>query len=104
MQITHQSKYMCCIAQVIHHPTVIAAHSEGEHWTFSGDAEVRSKFWGRSIELIPVGLIRLRFDDGDEYSWQKVGCLVFTQRLAVSLSFPCVASGPAWVTLSQSGL
>jgi len=57
---------------VVHHPTVIAAHGEGERWTFAGDAEVRSKFWGRSIELIPVGLIRLKFDDGDEYNWTKV--------------------------------
>ncbi|DBA86398.1 TPA: hypothetical protein ACH3X2_005620 [Trebouxia sp. C0005] len=58
--------------KVVHHPTVIAAHGEGERWTFAGDAEVRSKFWGRSIELIPVGLIRLKFDDGDEYNWTKV--------------------------------
>ena len=58
--------------QVVHHPTVIAAHGEGEHWSFAGDAEVRSKFWGRSIELTPVGLIRLKFDDGDEYTWAKV--------------------------------
>ena len=58
--------------QVVHHPTVIAAHGEGASWTFAGDCEVRSKFWGRSIELIPVGLIRLKFDDGDEYTWQKV--------------------------------
>ncbi len=57
---------------MVHHPTVIAAHGEGERWTFAGDAEVRSKFWGRSIELIPVGLIRLKFDDGDEYNWTKV--------------------------------
>ena len=58
--------------QVVHHPTVIAAHGEGKHWSFAGDAEVRSKFWGRSIELTPVGLIRLKFDDGDEYNWAKV--------------------------------
>ncbi|KAL3144723.1 hypothetical protein ABBQ38_001846 [Trebouxia sp. C0009 RCD-2024] len=58
--------------KVVHHPTVIAAHGEGEHWSFAGDAEVRSKFWGRSIELTPVGLIRLKFDDGDEYTWAKV--------------------------------
>ena len=60
------------LCQVVHHPTVIAAHGEGAHWSFAGDAEVRSKFWGRSIELTPVGLIRLKFDDGDEYTWAKV--------------------------------
>ena len=58
---------------MVHHPTIIAAHCEGRSWQFAGDAEVRSKFWGRYIELTPVGLIRLKFSDGDEYHWSKVG-------------------------------
>lgn len=58
--------------QVVHHPTILAAYAEGRAWSFGGDAEVRSKFWGRSIELTPVGLIWLRFNDGDEYNWNKV--------------------------------
>lgn len=78
--VTHATDF----AQVVHHPTVIAAHGEGAHWSFAGDAEVRSKFWGRSIELIPVGLIRLTFDDGDEYNWAKVSD---TQEQAL-LGFP----------------
>ena len=41
--------------KVIHHPTVIAAHCEGRKWVFEGDADVKSKFWGRSIELHPEG-------------------------------------------------
>jgi len=58
--------------KVSHHPTIIAAHAQGRGWTYQGDAEVRSKFWGRSIELIPEGVLRLDFDDGDSYSWNKV--------------------------------
>ena len=59
--------------KVVHHPTVVAAAAEGRGWTFSGDADVRSKFWGRSIELTPAGLLTLRFDaDGEEFSWKKV--------------------------------
>lgn len=58
--------------QVVHHPTIIAMHGEGESWSFTADADVRAKFWGRSVELLPIGLIRLRFDDGDEYNWAKV--------------------------------
>ncbi len=57
--------------QVCHHPTIIAAVSEGRRWKLEGDAELRSKFWGRSIELHPVGLLRLTFADGDEYTWSK---------------------------------
>ena len=47
-------------------------YGEGESWSYEADADVRAKFWGRSVELVPVGLIRLRFDDGDEYQWGKV--------------------------------
>ena len=70
------------MVQVVHHPTIIAMHGEGESWSFEADADVRAKFWGRSVELLPVGLIRLRFDDGDEYQWAKVGQLIRTLELA----------------------
>jgi oxysterol-binding protein 1 len=70
--------------KVSHHPTIIAANAEGRSWTYYGDADLKSKFWGRSIELRPEGLLRLTFNDGngnsdnnnndntDEYSWNKV--------------------------------
>jgi hypothetical protein len=58
--------------KVVHHPTVIAAAAEGRGWSFVGDADVRSKFWGRSIELTPVGVLTLTFDDGEAYTWAKV--------------------------------
>lgn len=58
--------------KVSHHPTIIAAYAEGRGWTYQGDAEVKSKFWGRSIELKPEGVLRLDFDDGDQYFWNKV--------------------------------
>ena len=65
-----------------HHPTIIAAHSEGRRWRLEGDAELKSKFWGRSIELHPLGLLRLTFADGDEYTWSKA--------LPPSVVFPLV--------------
>lgn len=58
--------------KVVHHPTVIAAVAEGRRWRFEGDADVKSKFWGRSIELRPEGLLRVTFSDGDVYQWNKV--------------------------------
>lgn len=67
--------------KVSHHPTIIAAHAVGgwrgggdggNKWTYQGDAEIKSKFWGRSIELKPEGVLRLDFEDGDSYSWHKV--------------------------------
>ena len=41
--------------KVVHHPTIIAGHAEGRGWSLDADTELRSKFWGRSIDLIPVG-------------------------------------------------
>ena len=41
--------------KVVHHPTIIAGHAEGRGWTIDADTELRSKFWGRSMDLIPVG-------------------------------------------------
>lgn len=58
--------------KVVHHPTMIAAVAEGRRWRYEGDADVKSKFWGRSIELRPEGLLRLSFTDGDVYTWNKV--------------------------------
>lgn len=43
--------------KVVHHPTIIAGHCQGRGWSLDADSDVRSKFWGRSIELTPVGTI-----------------------------------------------
>ncbi|GLT91036.1 hypothetical protein SLE2022_089460 [Rubroshorea leprosula] len=58
--------------KVSHHPTIIACHSEGRGWKFWGDSNLRSKFWGRSIQLDPVGILTLEFDDGEVFQWSKV--------------------------------
>ncbi|KAK1366766.1 hypothetical protein POM88_042327 [Heracleum sosnowskyi] len=49
--------------KVSHHPTLIACHCEGKGWKFWGDSNLRSKFWGRSIQLDPLGTLTLEFDD-----------------------------------------
>ncbi|KAK9809121.1 hypothetical protein WJX72_009685 [[Myrmecia] bisecta] len=58
--------------KVVHHPTVVAAYCQGRRWEIQADGDVKSKFWGRSIELHPVGVMALSFDDGEEYTWHKV--------------------------------
>ena len=72
-ELVHVEKGFRFISEkVSHHPTIIAAHAEGRGWTYQGDAEIKSKFWGRSIELKPEGVLQLDFDDGDSYTWNKV--------------------------------
>lgn len=58
--------------KVVHHPTVFAMHCEGCGWTVDADAEVKNKFWGASMELHALGVIRLTTADGEEYRWNKV--------------------------------
>lgn len=72
-ELVHVEKGFRFLAEkVSHHPTIIAAVAEGRGWRFEGDADVKSKFWGRSIELKPEGILRLTFHDGDVYTWSKV--------------------------------
>lgn len=63
--------------KVSHHPTLIACHCEGRGWKFWGDSNIRTKFWGRSIQLDPVGLLTLEFDDGEVFHWSKVTTSIY---------------------------
>lgn len=58
--------------KVSHHPTLIACHCEGRGWKFWGDSNLQSKFSGRSIQLDPLGVLTLEFDDGEIFQWSKV--------------------------------
>ncbi|XP_073102945.1 oxysterol-binding protein-related protein 2A isoform X1 [Elaeis guineensis] len=63
--------------KVSHHPMLIACHCEGKGWKFWGDSNLRSKFWGRSIQLDPVGILTLEFDDGEIFQWSKVTTTIY---------------------------
>ncbi|RWW68293.1 hypothetical protein BHE74_00024195, partial [Ensete ventricosum] len=56
---------------VSHHPMLIACHCEGRGWKFWGDSNLKSKFWGQSIQVDPVGVLTLEFDDGEIFQWSK---------------------------------
>ena len=51
---------------------IVACHCEGTGWKLWGDSNLKSKFWGRSIQLDPVGILTLEFDDGEVFQWSKV--------------------------------
>ncbi|XP_010495042.1 PREDICTED: oxysterol-binding protein-related protein 1D-like [Camelina sativa] len=63
--------------KVSHHPMIVACHCEGQGWNFWGDSNIKGKFWGRSIQLDPVGVLTLRFDDGEIYQWSKVTTSIY---------------------------
>ncbi|XP_050905075.1 oxysterol-binding protein-related protein 1C isoform X4 [Lathyrus oleraceus] len=63
--------------KVSHHPTIVACHCEGMGWKFWADSNLKSKFWGRSIQLDPVGILTLEFDDGEVFQWSKVTTSIY---------------------------
>ncbi|KAI3777316.1 hypothetical protein L1987_47116 [Smallanthus sonchifolius] len=63
--------------KVSHHPMIVACHCEGTGWKFWGDSNLKSKFWGRSIQVDPVGVLTLKFDDGEVFQWSKVTTSIY---------------------------
>uniref|UniRef100_A0A8C2WP43 Oxysterol-binding protein n=1 Tax=Cyclopterus lumpus TaxID=8103 RepID=A0A8C2WP43_CYCLU len=65
--------------QVSHHPPVSAFHAEGlnEDFVFHGSIYPKLKFWGKSIEAEPKGLITLELPKHNEaYTWTNPTCCV----------------------------
>ncbi|XP_043910900.1 oxysterol-binding protein-related protein 7 [Protopterus annectens] len=59
--------------QVSHHPPVSVCHAESENFVFWQDVRWKNKFWGKSLEIVPVGTINLTLPSfGDHYEWNKV--------------------------------
>ncbi|MEQ2236682.1 Oxysterol-binding protein- protein 3, partial [Ilyodon furcidens] len=59
--------------QVSHHPPISACHAESKNFVFWQDVRCKNKFWGKSMEIVPVGTTHVmlpRF--GDHYEWNKV--------------------------------
>uniref|UniRef100_A0A672KYM6 Oxysterol-binding protein n=1 Tax=Sinocyclocheilus grahami TaxID=75366 RepID=A0A672KYM6_SINGR len=59
--------------QVSHHPPVSACHCESKNYTFWQDVRWKNKFWGKSMEIVPMGVTRLELPGfADRYEWSKV--------------------------------
>ncbi|XP_027925735.1 oxysterol-binding protein-related protein 1D isoform X2 [Vigna unguiculata] len=63
--------------KVSHHPMIVACHCEGRGWKFWADSNLKGKFWGRSIQLDPVGVLTLQFEDGEAFQWSKVTTSIY---------------------------
>lgn len=69
--------YRFFIEQVSHHPPIGAAHAESPKWTYWGESAVKSKFYGKSFDINPLGtwFLKLRPTAGGKeelYTWKKV--------------------------------
>uniref|UniRef100_A0A8C6J9V6 Uncharacterized protein n=1 Tax=Melopsittacus undulatus TaxID=13146 RepID=A0A8C6J9V6_MELUD len=58
---------------VSHHPPISACHCESKNFVFWQDIRWKNKFWGKSMEILPVGTLNVTLPKyGDYYVWNKV--------------------------------
>nr|XP_035955044.1 oxysterol-binding protein-related protein 6 isoform X8 [Halichoerus grypus] len=58
---------------VSHHPPISACHCESKNFVFWQDIRWKNKFWGKSMEILPVGTLNVMLPKyGDCYVWNKV--------------------------------
>ena len=59
--------------KVSHNPPIMACHAQSPLYEFYQDSLLKSKFWGKSMELTNIGTTHLKFPSLDEhYIWNKV--------------------------------
>ncbi|KAM6898201.1 oxysterol-binding protein-related protein 7 [Lycodopsis pacificus] len=59
--------------QVCHHPPISACHADSENFSFWQDQRWKNKFWGKSLEIVPTGMVNVTLPRyGDHYEWNKV--------------------------------
>ncbi|KAM9310675.1 oxysterol-binding protein-related protein 3 [Pholidichthys leucotaenia] len=59
--------------QVSHHPPISACHAESKTFVFWQDLRCKNKFWGKSMEIVPIGTTHIMLPGfGDHYEWNKV--------------------------------
>ncbi|KAG0709077.1 Oxysterol-binding protein-domain-containing protein [Suillus ampliporus] len=56
--------------KVSHNPVIIACRAEGKGWELNATSAGKTKFWGKSLEIIPLGTTRLKIGN-EEYEWNK---------------------------------
>ena len=50
----------------------MACYAEGKQWSFWQESHVKTKFWGKSMELIPKGLVHVLLNGrGEHYTFSK---------------------------------
>eukprot|EP00028_Trichosphaerium_sp_Am-I-7-wt_P004415 CAMPEP_0168532826 /NCGR_PEP_ID=MMETSP0405-20121227/16592_1 /TAXON_ID=498012 /ORGANISM="Trichosphaerium sp, Strain Am-I-7 wt" /LENGTH=933 /DNA_ID=CAMNT_0008558529 /DNA_START=42 /DNA_END=2843 /DNA_ORIENTATION=- len=69
--------YRLLTEQVSHHPPESAFYCESKDWYIYGNAWVKNKFWGKSLELLPIGEIHIKIPKYDDHvTFSKVTCCI----------------------------
>ncbi|KAG6911802.1 hypothetical protein DXG01_000049 [Tephrocybe rancida] len=66
---TFEDPRMKFIAEKVrHNPLEMAYHAEGKNWELNATSSGKTKFWGKSLEIIPLGSTHLTIEQ-DRYVW-----------------------------------
>ncbi|XP_064096238.1 oxysterol-binding protein-related protein 1-like [Macrobrachium nipponense] len=72
-----RDNYRIVCEQVSHHPPVSSFYADSEHWNFHGSIHPKLKFWGKSVEIQPKGVLTVELPNhGEAYTWSNVNCCV----------------------------
>ncbi|XP_039718504.1 oxysterol-binding protein-related protein 3 isoform X4 [Pteropus medius] len=72
---------------VSHHPPISACHAESGNFVFWQDVRWKNKFWGKSMEIVPIGTTHVTLPAfGDHFEWNKVTSCIHN-----------ILSGQRWV-------
>ena len=62
--------------QVSHHPAIGTFHCKGEGFESQGTLHAKISFWGKSVEISPLGGVTIKLDNGDVYTANNVTTIV----------------------------
>ncbi|XP_071962881.1 oxysterol-binding protein-related protein 1-like isoform X2 [Antedon mediterranea] len=63
--------------QVSHHPPVSAFHASATNFEFHGSVNPKLKFWGKSLEVTPKGVLTIDLPKyGESYTWHSISSAV----------------------------
>lgn len=62
--------------QVSHHPPMLAQHCEGRGWRCWQEFSMSSKFRGKYLQVVPLGVVHLELVRGGHFTWHKVTTVV----------------------------
>ena len=65
-------KWRFCAEQVSHHPPISAGYAESKDYEMWTNTHVKTKFWGKYMEFVPIGKMNFRFKDNDHhFVWER---------------------------------
>lgn len=71
------SDFRIVCEQVSHHPPISAFHADSPAFKFFGAIHPKLKFWGKSVEIQPKGIVTVELPAWNEaYTWSNVNCCV----------------------------